>query len=377
MNFLQFQPQCCDAERYLKLGSGCAEGLNGCYDPLRPMGSVLWFSIPYRLGLPPEYIILGNLLLMSTSIVLSWLVMVRILEATEPHAPRSKALRSFSLFGFSAFAHLLFFSPVLFNSLSDTPAAGFALSAVWVFLLSRLNHSTVLLGISGILFGMAAMFRVYYLVPVLMVLVAFVIVWTKQRRFGELVFLLAVLPILFQCLATYRTQGQINYLGNEPMSRWSSIHLKTSAIGYDTLLPAQKHFWKLSGDESASSLPLWQGKLVDIVRVYAGKIYFYFGSYAAKSYLFANDGKSEAAGMRTWSKTMLVVNLCVILGAVPGFLKLARLLGPEMYIAFTAAVTFIGLGLLIVPEQRFIIAFEVMMSIFFVLAISMHWRSRK
>lgn len=379
MSFPDFLPQSADAINYLEIGSDCAKGLNGCYDPLRPMGSVLWFSIPYRLGLPPEYIIIGNLLLVLISIILSGFAMQRLVQTLNPHRPKSKIL-FLILTGFSAAAHLLFLYPVMFNSLADTPAAVFALIAVWTLLLSRSNSSLAILGGSGAMLGLAAFFRIFYLMPVLIVLAAFGLIWRRQRRMGQLVFLVALLPILFQCMATYRNYGYFNYLQNKNMG-YSSTHLKGELIGYDTLLPAQGaadgHPWKLEGIESGLFSLLWKGNIKDALRLLAGKIEFYLGTYSPRTYLSPPSQGASPANMRIWSKTLLLLNLGAIICAIWLFPRLLKVIGPEMHLVSTIAVTIIGEALLIIPEQRFIIAFQVLMWIAATVALFSFFQSRR
>jgi len=373
VSFPKLLPQCCDAENYLQLGSECAKGLNGCYDSLRPMGSVVWFSIPYRLGLPPDYIIIGNLLLAVVSIVLSSLVMEHLVQSLNPREPEVKQTRSFLLSGFSTAAHIVFLYPVLFNSIPDTPAAMLALIGVWLLLLSRLKPSLATLGGAGGMFGLAAFFRVFYLIPVLIVFVAFAIVWSRRRRRAELIFLIGLLPILLQCMATLATYGHFNYLQNKQMA-YSSTHLKSNMIGYDTLLPAEGHPWELEGVEKGPFSLLWNGEFKDALRLFAGRIEFYFGSYSQRVYMTASRDRPSAVDTRIWSRALLVMNLCTIACAIWIFPKLTRALGPEMHMVSTAAVTIIGQALLIVPEQRFIIAFQILMWIAAAIAIFSYFR---
>ena len=56
LSWLTFWPQCSDALDYLDLGKQCAGG-GACYDTLRPAVTVLWFSLPERLGLPPTALV--------------------------------------------------------------------------------------------------------------------------------------------------------------------------------------------------------------------------------------------------------------------------------------------------------------------------------
>jgi len=59
---LEFAPQCCDAPNYVALGEACAKQLTACWHGLRPTGALIYFSLPFRIGLPGESIIVLNAL---------------------------------------------------------------------------------------------------------------------------------------------------------------------------------------------------------------------------------------------------------------------------------------------------------------------------
>ena len=74
---LGFAPQCCDAFDYLTLGEQYATHEVGIWNNARPIGAQVYFSIPFRLGVPPELIVAQNLALMALSVTFVFLVLRR------------------------------------------------------------------------------------------------------------------------------------------------------------------------------------------------------------------------------------------------------------------------------------------------------------
>jgi len=89
MTLVEFTPQCCDAS-ILELGQNCAQ--DHCYDGLRPMGAMFWFSLPSRLGLPPRSFILAHYLLLAISVFLSGWVLQGIRRQPHWHTLRNHQL---------------------------------------------------------------------------------------------------------------------------------------------------------------------------------------------------------------------------------------------------------------------------------------------
>src|SRR2546426_6068751 len=157
----QFAPQCCDATGYLELGHRCfAEGR--CWDGLRPLGMILYASLPDRLGLPQESLIYFNLGLVLVSVLLA----ARFIRAVWP---ATGTVLGFMRYPIALVPHVAFLWAVCFNSLSDAPAAAFALSGLWLTCITIVERrGPVLASASGLLLGLSAFMRLSYLYPVLL-----------------------------------------------------------------------------------------------------------------------------------------------------------------------------------------------------------------
>jgi len=282
--------QCCDALAYLESGSICAAG-DGCYDPLRPMGSGLWFAALDTFGLPPAILTWVHLLLVLLSVALSLrLARQWLAPAFALRNPRSaKALLALCAFG-SLLAHLVFLQPVLPHALADPPPAILTLIAIWLALLLTKDSPWSRYAVIGILLGTAAFIRAYYLYPVLGLLLAMAVLWLadRNRRPRELLLALALLPIAIQYSATWRETGQFSYISPAQEASWTELHLRDGSMGYDTLLrPIEGFRWpspcsedNLGPMQALEQHDPWLG-----VCILASRMYFYFGSYAATTYL--------------------------------------------------------------------------------------------
>lgn len=287
MTLLEFVPQCCDASIYLQMGKHCAEeGI--CYNPLRPMGAVYWFSLPYRLGLPPASLIIGHYFLLAVSILLSAVTARRIFRKN--FGLQTTHLKLGALLLCSISIHLFFLFPVLHTSLSDTPAGLLALIGTWLLLMSPEGIKTQILtfGMAGLALGLAAWLRAFYLYPVLLGLAfwLFLAPWKDKNSRVYLTILTAIIPIGAQYCATFNASHTISYLEPEISSDWSMVHLDSTITGYDTILPFDYHTWYAPCKIYSS--PLRAIQTVDIKSmacVIAGRIQFYLGSYSPHPYL--------------------------------------------------------------------------------------------
>jgi len=287
MTLLEFVPQCCDASIYLKMGKQCAEqGI--CYNDLRPMGAVYWFSLPYRLGLPPASLIIAHYVLLAISVILS------VIAGKDTCKKKSGVETSFlvlALFAiFSLAIHIVFLFPVLRTSLSDAPAALLALIGTWLLLLSPENSKTRTLafGIGGLALGLAAWLRAFYLYPILLGIGLWLLFapWKQKNTMAHLAILCAIIPILFQYLSTFNVHKKISYLGPETSSNWSMAHLDSTITGYDTILPFDYHTWYAPCDEYASiHEAIKTADIRSIACLLAGRMHFYLGSYSRHPYL--------------------------------------------------------------------------------------------
>src|SRR5207247_7339821 len=149
---LHFAPQCCDAVGYLERGHRCfAEGR--CWDSLRPLGMILYASLPYRLGLPEESLIYFNLGLVLISVILA----ARFISAVWP---TTGTVLGFMRYPIALIPHVAFLWAACFNSLSDAPAAALALSGLWLTCLTIVERrGPVVASASGLLLGLSAFMR--------------------------------------------------------------------------------------------------------------------------------------------------------------------------------------------------------------------------
>lgn len=363
-----FLPQCCDAQGYLQRGKDCAKGGDGaCYDALRPMGSSLWFSLPFRLGLPLNSLIVAHILLFFISVTLSSLALSRwTTKLSSPAGSPLKWPHRPLLWALNALVHWIFFYPVMLNTLSDAPAAFFAVNAIWILLLNQIKRSYALLGVAGVMLGLAAWIRVFYLYPVLFVLTVFLLLWARDRdrRVGELAFLLALVPIFLQFNATFQRHDYVSYLERSQSRKWSSIHLNSDLMGYDTLIdPIRRHKWPSGCDVRSGLAGSWDERNVSgAICLIAKRSVFYFGSYSPRTYvggLSQNGG--EAWEMREWSNGLLFLSALAVLFFILFFAKLCSVSAGARsgIVATSLPALVVGEGLLVIPEQRFVIVFHV------------------
>jgi hypothetical protein len=283
-DFFTFLDQCCDAEFYLRYGLDCANTGN-CYDDVRPMGAVYWFSLPFRLGLPPATtLIAAHLLLTALSVVLSVLAMRGFLSALPV---RRYQTGLFFIFLGSLLSHTVFLYPFLRVSLSDSPASLLFLIGIWLLLLSSPAKWSgfVMLVLAGFCLGLAAWMRSFFLYPVIVVVILGLLFGLYYRKFVVSGLLLAILPVGIQFHATWNLSGQLSYINPNASQAWTSSHLNSEAIGYDTLVPAKGYYW-FSTCEKHSSLAqsIIDADIQSLGCLFAGRLNFYLGSYSIFAY---------------------------------------------------------------------------------------------
>lgn len=292
-NILLFDPQCCDAVEYLDMGLRCAADGN-CYDTLRPLGIVYWFSLPYRLGIAPEWLIVLQVALLLLSALLGALAMRQWLQRRTPATHTLPALLLFSLL-----AHVVWFYPLLQLSLSDMPASLMALIGIWLLCLSQ--HRLGWQCLAGLCLGIACSLRTFFLYPLfgmlsLWLLLALIPLLIQRQsddrrrtlRITLLAILSALIPIGLQYSATLQQSGMLSYLDNSWASHWSSRHLDDNASGYDTVSFAPYRWYRSpcqdATQETAKSVALSVAERDPsaLACLVLGRLYFYFGSYSSK-----------------------------------------------------------------------------------------------
>lgn len=308
---LEFLPQAADATDYLAIGKLCAETGN-CYNELRPVGVVLWFSIPYRLGFPPSTLIFAHWILLLVSWLLSVKACRQLLPGNLQSSPVSDRVVSPLLAGFLLLVHVIFLWPVMFNSLSDAPAATLMLVGLWLLVLSRRNCRVPLLFFAAICFGIVTSFRIYYLYIVLMLLVFYFLLWSaddRQGKWSEVVLLLALLPAVGQYWATWKHTNHISYISHQSASTWQTSLLNSPAIGYDTVVPLYPLGVYTDCSRAAGGLRIAMEKrdYAGLACIFYHRVKFYFSSYMPYTYIAAPENYKDNLlrnGERPWSKLM-------------------------------------------------------------------------
>ncbi len=291
-SLFKIAPQCCDAFTYVQQGNTCA--LTGaCSGDIRPMGVYYWFSIPERLGLPLNVLILLNLLLMLASVVLSVFALQRTLQTQCPHR-KWGPITGLAVLVASLLAHGVFLYPTLFHTLTDGPSSCLALMGAWLMLMSLQAGTAKQRGrqlfAAGLLWGFAAWLRAFYLYPVLCGLAIYLLGWvcSRPRQWCGLLLLSALLPIGTQYLHTYQSTGKLAYL-DEEAGKFITMHSSLTTAGYDTLLPSDGFFYPPDCVVRYGILDgLKAGAFDDVACLAKERLKFYLGSYQPETYVFTD-----------------------------------------------------------------------------------------
>lgn len=304
VEFFNFPVQCCDTEAYLRLGQTCAE-TGVCYDKLRPVGSILWFSIPYRLGLPPEVVLISlRLLLTFVSVALSVFVSLKLIRHRVPARYKNIHLVPFITIS-SIISHTVFLQPVLQTALSDTAASLLAMIAVWLLLLISPDKRSrfVMLALAGLCMGLAAWIRVFFLYPVLVALIIWLIMWifNSKRHIADFLICTALIPIAIQFYSTWKHTGAFSYIDPEVTANLLKEHRDNKSIGYDMVLDSRGIWnWYSRCENYQPLLPaLEQADFHSLYCILSGRVNFYLGSYSADN--FVNLGGYEVL----WGRNLL------------------------------------------------------------------------
>ncbi len=315
MSFLNIAQQCCDASDYVANGIMCANGVK-CYGELRPIGDYLWFAIPTKLGWPLESLIAIHFAMTAISALLSVFALEKLLPpngAAMIHARRAVWLL------LSLVIHCIFVWPTIFNALSDPPTNMLLLSGIWLLVLAHHSDRTgirvLLFLVVGLFLGFSAWLRTFYLYPVLVAIALYILLWiiSSNKKWVELLILVALLPIGTQYLVMYREYGTIGYIGAESNKRWSELHLNSTVTGYDTVLPRNGYAWQPQFCEAKLGIlnGLAAGDYKSMACVIAGRLYLYFGTYESKTYLSSSVKNKlvspyfESIGSPEWYSTAL------------------------------------------------------------------------
>jgi hypothetical protein len=347
---LAFSPQCGDAVGYLELGQACAAGWDRCWEPLRPVGAILYYSLPYRLGLRPESIIVVNWLLALGSVALMY-------ETTRRLAPGSSGLRWSRLLAILV-GHLLFLGSPSWNSLSDLPATVFALAGVQCMLLAHELDRWWCHLATGLLLGISVSLRAFYLYPAVLTVAALLLASVRQPRrlLRRCAVLVVLLPIACQYGETYRRSHMIGFLYPPVEKLGRRIHFQSTLAGYDTSLTgAVPYDAKDCFRQSRNFKDAVEKRDGAALACVLGRRYaFYLGTYTAGGKVYITSPAE-----RHKSTLLLIVN-SLVLAAASARLGL-RGRRPESILVGAFLLMVFAQSLFIVPEARFLYAVLVWM----------------
>jgi hypothetical protein len=314
------------------------------------VGAILFYSLPYRLGLPPESIIVVNWLLLLGSVALMYRTTQRLEDGPSwLRWPRLAAMLA---------GHLLFLWSPSWNSLSDLPAAVFALAGMQCILLAhRLDRWWCHLA-TGLFLGASVSLRAFYLYPAVLTVGVFLLssVRSPRQLLRRCAALVIVLPITFQFGETYRRVNLVGFLYPPVEALGRRIHFQSTLAGYDTSLTgvvrhdAQECFRHSRNFQDAVE----KRDVPALACVLARRYAFYFGTYTAGGavYLVSPTERHESA-------FLLVLNSVVLVGALVRLgLRRRR---PESLVAGVFVLMVLAESLIIVPEARFLYAVFVWM----------------
>jgi len=288
MNIFHIPPQCCDAKHYLAMGEACASG-GDCYNILRPMGAVYWFSIPYRFNLPQDTLIFLHYLLAIASIILSIFVIRKIISIGIQENPFQNQKLFFLLALISTLIHGTFLYPIISHSMSDPPSSLLFLIAIWLLFLlpEKIAPRILMLLVCGLLLGLAAWIRSFFLYPLLLALTIWLLhtIFTGRLHIHKLILFIALVPVTFQFYVTWQKTGALSYIHPSEASIHQGFIMEEKASGYDTVLPGVG-FRSYPACKNYRAL----GDALDAIDIYSiaclmsGKLYYYLGSYSPKTF---------------------------------------------------------------------------------------------
>lgn len=291
----EFTTQCCDAHQYLDFGRVCVT-TGECYNTLRPLGAVLWFAWPKWLGLPDDSLIAAHLALLVLSVVLSVFALRRWLYMGGYGTGLPLSLLLLVL---SAGSHVFFFWPVLFVALADAPAGLLGLIGLWLLFLGwqrGTGLSLLLLGMSGLLLGLAVWIRAFYLYPLFVLLALYLLLWVLRpsRRWVEWMLVLALLPVGTQYAMTWQRYQQFSFIAPSDSRQWSVAHLRDAAAGYDTVMPGDSYRWFPKCAFGVNGLKgAWERKdIAPAWCILSSRMAFYWFSDARMTYMNLGDQRN-------------------------------------------------------------------------------------
>lgn len=351
-----FAPQCCDAQDYLDRGAACARSIDGCWDPLRPIGMSIYSSIPFRLHVPPESIILINILVITTAAYF----FISLLKTLAPRVPRSVRV------GAVAVPLAIFLGDPTRSALSEAPATAAALLALVLGARLLLDDTPDAAGprqrlqapLAGGAAGAALLLRSFYLHPLLLWAAACcgALLWQRGRRALRPVALLLLplaLAISTQLCWTWRYTDKWAFIDPAQKARWTEMHFSSSYIGYDTLLPPAPHPWPAHNvPDGGLSRAVKDKNIKSAISLLLQKQNFYFGTYTPWGRVYLSDPQE-----RIFHRGILVLHIAAALSAGCWLSRLRRRRALLPAAVFLLAIW--GEATLIIPESRFLALLQV------------------
>ena len=282
--FINLAQQCCDADEYLDMGYMCAKA-GMCYNPLRPIGDTLWFSIPYVLNTNEQILFYLHLALLALLAASTFYLFKKLLPT--------------ALF---VVAVIFLNWPTFFHSLSDTPATLLFVEGIVLALIAQGRNSARLFFASGLALGLSAFLRAAYLYPLLLAGGVFLLywLWQKNRQWPAVFIISFFIPLSLQFFSTWKYTAQWHYLSEGRSNSIMNFHLHSDATGYDTYLPQSGLYWSPDCPAAAGLLPSIKATDIDSTWcILKNRLAFYLGSYAMSTYLgtdtrnFFDHNKSE------------------------------------------------------------------------------------
>ena len=352
----EFSQQCCDTGQYLALGQSCSENLKDCWHDLRPIGAAFYFSLPFRFGVLPEWIIVLNAILIILAMGIGLRAMTELCRTTRA----SRAALALALL----LAHGFFMSGTIRNALSDGPSACAVMLSMWTLVLAMKRRKLWLHALAGGALGLAVIVRSFYLYPALIAAACVVLLAlaNKQSRLPAALYCVALAgPILAQFSATHARVHSWSFIDPGTAASAEKLHFQTDAYGYDTLMPAKGYYYRsrqcfgnVSNMEEAIREHAWGDALCLIKE----REWFYFGSYvsAGRTYLSRPEERHFSLGF------LLANGLAVLVAAWWAFAQRDRarlLIVPTVFYGASLAE-----ASLIIPESRFVMAVHVVLWMF-------------
>ncbi|HSC74635.1 MAG TPA: hypothetical protein VLB90_00170 [Pseudomonadales bacterium] len=293
-SLLKISEQCCDADYYIQLGYVCAKQ-EICYNFLRPIGAVYWFSLPFRFDVSLDLLFWLQVLILLVVSVTSWFVLNNISESHFRVSSRKYSLFAWLVLNLVVIALLW---PTFFNTLSDTPATLFFLEGVLLLLLAGNNNKAICYILGGIMLGLAVIFRTAYFNPLQLALLCFlffklsVFLWNKYKgnkvsfQWNSVLVLVCLVPIAAQYWSNWKNMNELVFISREYSETAITVHLATDSAGYDTVFPQNGYHWSPACENARGISSDWgTGNFQGIACLLLSRVYFYLGSYAVHTYL--------------------------------------------------------------------------------------------